>query len=160
MEIITVDNLVVYCLDAEKLVKKISKIYPSTLGANKCIASNANCEGIIMVPGGYININTDACYKYSDTQLRTKGNNVDVIERIAVYFSINERTATDGGGYYTNTVARFSMLFDCADLIKNYCLPASKSLREFMGSRYNYNPRISKNVAGFISEISQLVKEE
>jgi hypothetical protein len=156
----TVDSIRVYCFDEKKLLKHVYKRYRGTLGANKSIKTNAYCEGLIMATGGYINVDTDSCYSYSVTELRTRGNNTDIVERIAVGFRIEARTDKDDGGYLVNTILRFRIMFDCADLIKNYCLPETKSLREFMGNRFNYNPRISKNGLELVKEINELYHYE
>lgn len=154
---LTVDNIVVIPISGKRVANKVSKMIK--LKPDETLRGG-DYEGLIMVPGGYINVDTDACYGYSVTMLRQRGNEISFAEQIGIDFVIWKRTPDGNGGFHSNVAQRFSVNFDCNDLVKKYSERKTKTLRQFQGDRFNYNPRIAKNTAELVSRVNQLTSNE
>lgn len=151
---LTENEIVVYCISPEKLINRFNKIIPHLLKENQSFVTPA--DGIIMVKIGYLLINNDCLYQPSETELRTTiGLGHFIRERFRIGISVNTKV----GSSVTHGVFKFSHMMDCDALMSRYCEPASKTLKEYMGSRYNYNPRVIKNMTGVIGIINDLENE-
>lgn len=150
---LTETNIIVYCIDTEKLLKKVTQDAKGYLKENDSLITPP--DGIITVNGGYLLVNSDCCYQESQTQLRQSGGSFEILERFNIGFTILTKN-----GDFSKYGLRFSTYIDCAVLIKKYCLTGSKTLRSFMGRRYNYNPRVSKNMRELIEVINTLQEND
>jgi len=151
----TADNVMVYPVAYSDLTQHIEALIPNYLKAGEYL--NVSKDAVIMVPGGFFLVNQDCCYQPSITELSpgTHDTDPEVTERFNLSVWVN-RVAI--GQKETHNIRQFSYNIDCRVLLRDFCGDSAKTLREFMGSRYGYNPRVNKNLAEMLEDIDAQIE--
>lgn len=106
---------------------------------------------IVIVKGGYLLISPDCCYQVSDTEAVGSV----ITETLKMAFKKGFREPTGPGAFANHPRGRFSSTFPAENIVKYFCMDPLP-LKDFMGGRYNYNPRIIKNMRDVIAIINDL----
>lgn len=106
-----------------------------------------NEEFVIHVGAFYkgIEVNNECIYSFLNTKF------VNGQKQMMLEVPVKIKTKTERG-FSTPLFTEF--YFDIAIDTENLLLPPV-TLKEFMGGRYNYNPRIATNTREFIKEVNQ-----
>ncbi len=137
------DKIIVKPIDSEKIIHLIKQILPNKKNQKYRIQNYAILKEPVAADENCL-CNNECIYFLIDNKLHN--GSVKLVYCVEVY--INEKTKT--GERYGMLPA---FLFDIPlEEIKTMLLPEC-SLREYMQGRYNYNPRIIKNMKEFIQQI-------
>lgn len=142
-EKVTEETLKVFVLNVDVIVQKVKILLPEGfLQPGQTLTTDL--DAVIQVKGGYILVDTDCCYKFSDTKLF---NGTGFEETFDVPFRVKSINSYPMFPSFLVTIPGKRM-------IESLSLDKPVSLREFMGKRYNYNPRIISNMKGLLAEVN------
>ncbi len=135
------DTLMVKPINKEKLIELIKEDF-------KGVKFLKRKQEFTVYPGALVGSNcevdSDCCYYVAEKGFLNKK-----VQPI-FSFTVGIKTNTGPGAYSLQSNA--FVYYVPQELIK-HLLDKEVSLKEFMGSRYNYNPRIIKNMRDFINDI-------
>lgn len=153
------ETLTVLPVNTEKIIKELTgnmkKNDPPLISDKETLILN-KCA-ILQLPGGFILLDNECCYQLSETRLSSDKMEPEFKEWVNLSFGIKTITGDDGKGCVTASYipSAFNYTLDCKTLLE-YCSEAI-SLREFMGSRYKYNPRIITNMKELIQTANNVI---
>lgn len=138
----TSENLMVFPINRESIQNKILELNPNT-------PSNVKYELMgreAIVCDLNLIVDNECCYSILSKKLLN--NNIEYTYSFPVH--IKKETDT---GYSISMFPSFEVEFTLTELLTGYILP-QLSLKEFMASRYEYNPRIKHNTRDFLEFIN------
>lgn len=136
----TAETVVVTLLDIEAIKTDVAKLLPLKEGDEYQIDTEALYDGNVL-------IDPDCCYYFMCPRL--EGGKVQNVWDVPV----RTKRAQPGGGYRLSMEVEFYFPILAVDLSKYF--KDVVSLKTFMGSRYNYNPRITRNTREFLDAVNR-----
>jgi hypothetical protein len=143
METLTILNeetIIVHPIDEAKLSAYIEQL----VWKRDDIAIVAKCPAIL--DESNVLVNSDCVYNILEKQFFD-----NQIQHVALIEVREKKLTPEGWTYPLFTSYHFSIGLE--KLKSDFGLPCT-SLKEYMGSRYNYNPRVSKNMKDLIATIN------
>ena len=130
------ETLMVKPFNKENLIKYLSKYFKLENKQEFIIRS----EAIIFNENAKINLDDDCCHSFLNKGLNKENS------KIEYYFKLGIRLKTEKEGTSSYQMFPISVLqiFE-SEWEKFNLLDKEISLKEFMGNRYKYNPRIERN---------------
>lgn len=141
----TAETLMVQPINTDKLKQYLSSFYILEENQDLSIYSKA----IVKNKEKVISINKDCCGFFLEKRWDNNVNKTDF------FLDIEMQIQTKNG-----SITQFSQMdhahsISLTTLIEQEILDPECPLKEFMGSRYNYNPRIAKNTRLILAEINE-----
>ena len=133
------ETIMVRPLDRDVLLRVVEKLFKKEEGVI------LRTDNVALVDDNVITDN-ECCYEFLDKKLI--GGAVVMVYTAPIY--VDKKTKT--GETYSSQPAFF---VDFNETIFKDLFPKKKTLKEYMDSRYNYNPRIKKNTEEFIKAYNQ-----
>lgn len=148
---LTENEIMVLPLEALKLGLSLKKILPEFKDRNDIIVVVPS-DAIILCPeqDGFLLINADCCYQESETAFFNS--RIQEIFRVGCKIKSFEKI---GNVTHVEPVLSFTYITGSVGLVNIYTQKAV-TLKEYMGSRYNYNPRIIKNMKELLKLLNEL----
>lgn len=155
MKKLTADTAMVRPINEPKIQELLAR-YMATGTLGQFDSYVIDCRAIFIDEDMNTVVSQDCCYEFTYPMAISESGSP---ARFKNYFELPVRikkSVPDGTGgfnckYPSAPTFYFPIPMDM--LLLAYCWPAT-SLREFMGSRFNYNPRIEKNVKEFLKFIN------
>ena len=141
----TADNLMVKPINQKNLNKFLKKF----IKLEKNQEFSLIPEALILHENIKIICDTDACGNYINSQI----NKTTKISEFYIEINIGVKTHTSETSYTYRSSHSVIQIFE-SELEKYKILDSEISLKDFMGSRYNYNPRISSNTKILIDAVN------
>lgn len=141
----TPDTILVKPFNKEKLKKHFSKFI--TLEVNEDFIINQ--EAIFLGKSCNLLIDNECCAEYLENKINISTKKNELVATLGIRKSRKTDTGKSFDMFYSTYIdvyqSEFSNLTD-----------DELSLKEFMGRRYDYNPRISKNTRGIVNLINEI----
>lgn len=137
--------LMVFPLDKDAIIKHISVFVPPKNNQEYYIETVALFRDEIIV-------DTECCYYILEKK------HVDYFVDFVHDIPVRIKTKTKSGHSMSMTTD-FYFPINVDYLKSTFCMPQT-SLKDFMGTRYGYNPRIEKNTREFIRDMNNYYKED
>jgi hypothetical protein len=140
------ETLMVKPINKEKLIELIKEDFKGVKFLKKNQEFTLHPGAVI---GSNCEVDDDCCYYLAEKGFFNK--------KVQPIFSFNVgiKTTIKKGSY---TLQGNAFIYYVPEELIKYILDKEVSLKEFMGSRYNYNPRIIKNMREFINDIGSQLK--
>lgn len=158
MNLFDENSIVVHPINTEKLRALLTRLLKDQIPTHNIITAS---DGIIELKemDGFLLINTDCCYQESDTQLHKRTGKWDISEYFRISNALENIEVDEKNVTHKKTLKRFTFTMHCQELIKNYCHP-TLTLKQYMGRRFNYNPRVTTNMRELIKAINDCYNEQ
>lgn len=140
------ETLMVKPFNKENFRKYLSKYFKLENNQEFIIDS----EAIIFNENAKINLDTDCCHSFLNKGLNKENSKIEFYFE----FGIRKETKTIGGSSYQMVAASILQIFE-SEWQEFNLLEPEISLKEFMGSRYKYNPRIESNTTLLLKNVNK-----
>lgn len=144
---ITAETIIVNPINKEKLNAFISKYLPLNEGEEFCF----DTDSIFIHNKGCMLIDWECCAGYLDKNFNYKTEKIEPF----VGIGIRRWTTYEGG---RSLPMSHECYFNIFESDWDQILDKETTLKEFMESRFNYNPRIQRNTYEVESAINELIK--
>lgn len=142
----TAQTLMVKPLNKKKLKKYLLKYFK--LGNNQDFIIHS--AALIFNDNAKIILDIDCCHSFLEEGFIKENNKIE----FCFEFGIRIKTEKEGATSYQMVPSVFLQIFE-SEWQEYNLLDSEISLKEFMGSRYNYNPRIQRNTTLLLKSVNE-----
>lgn len=138
------NTLMVLPLNTDKIIAAIEQLIGKPENTEYKISQDAICEDMAV-------LDNECCYGYLENRVFNGAVMpvYDIGVRIVTITPEGKSFPMSNSFYFTQSLSQLKELF-CKEPV---------SLKEFMGQRYDYNPRIKANMRNFLEDINTLINQ-